>query len=93
MKTQRQEVFQQIAANEDLWAEIKQRLSPAGGDEWMGIAKEMPSPAPGIDFEFAPMDPDEMERLRETPEDLFAPENLRTEAIVRRLGRPVNLWL
>jgi endonuclease G len=92
MKMQREEVFRQIAGDDDLWAEIKAKLSPAGGvefSEWMGIPRETLAPDTGLEWGLPMLGPDEMEGFRETPEDLFAPENLGKEAIIRFLGRPV----
>jgi endonuclease G len=91
MKMQRGDRFRQVARDDELWAELKDKLAPAGGmesSEWMG-GEEL-SFAPGGPESGPPvLGPDELEQFRENPEDLFAPENQATEAIILRFGRPV----
>jgi endonuclease G len=92
MKMQRGDRFRQVAGDDELWAELRDKLSPAGGvefSEWMGLPEEPASPGLGADPGIAALDPDELERFRETPEELFEPENQMTEAIILRFGRPV----
>jgi endonuclease G len=96
METRRSDIVKQIGGDSDLWAEILEKVSTP--DETLErfdpdprTAFELPTTAPGLaglEFVLA-VGPDELEGLREQPEEVLKPENLITEAIIRRLGRPV----
>lgn len=96
MTTQRSDIIRKIGSDGDLWDEIREKVSAARErpELWSPDAAtsfEGPTMAAGPawqDYVLA-VGPDELEGLRERPEDVFAPENLLTEAIIRRLGRPV----